>query len=235
MTYRIYLSPPDVGPLEEEFVLDALRSGWVAPLGPHVEAFEAEIAEYVGVKHAVALSSGTAGLHLGLLALGVAPGDEVVVPTMTFAATAFAVIYVGARPVFIDSEPVSYNLDPELLAELLHDRARRGRLPAAVITVDVFGQTADYARIEAVCAEHNVPILEDAAEALGAPEVWVIRYPVTPTASVAVKVVMLAVSDVDVGGIAKAVTLGAVVSGRVMVTEALRFVETLPAASLAQA
>ena len=167
MSYRIYLSPPDVGELEQEYVMDALRSGWVAPLGPHVDAFEREIAEYVGVEHAVALSSGTAGLHLGLIALGVGAGDDVVVPTMTFAATAFAVTYVGARPVFIDSESTSYNLDPELLAEYLASRAAAGQLPAAVVVVDIYGQTADYARILPICAEYGIPVLEDAAEALG--------------------------------------------------------------------
>jgi dTDP-4-amino-4,6-dideoxygalactose transaminase len=168
VSYRIYLSPPDVGHLEEEFVLDALRSGWVAPLGPHVDAFEQEVADYVGVEHAVALSSGTAALHLGLLALGVAAGDEVVVPTMTFAATAFAVRYVGATPVFVDSEPQSFNMDPDLLSSLLADRAAAGRPPAAVILVDIYGQTADYARLLSICLDYGVPVLEDAAEALGA-------------------------------------------------------------------
>ncbi len=168
MAHRIYLSPPDVGELEEEFVLDALRSGWVAPLGPHVEAFETEVAERVGVEHAVALSSGTAGLHLALMAMGVGPGDEVVVPTMTFGATAFAVNYTGAHPTFVDSEPLSWNMDPVRLADLLDSRARVGQLPAAVVPVDIYGQSADYTSIEAVCAEYGVPILEDAAEALGA-------------------------------------------------------------------
>lgn len=168
MSFRIYLSPPDVGDLEKQYVLEALDSGWVAPLGPHVDAFEAELAAAAGVGHAVALSSGTAALHLALLGLGVEAGDDVVVPTMTFGATAFAVTYVGANPVFLDSERQSWNLDPGLLATFLADRARAGRLPAAVIAVDVFGQAADYARIEAACAEHGVPLLEDAAEALGA-------------------------------------------------------------------
>jgi len=167
MSYRIYLSPPDIGELEQEYVLDALRSGWVAPLGPHVDAFEREIAEYVGVEHAVALSSGTAGLHVALLALGVKAGDEVVVPTMTFAATAFAVTYVGAIPVFVDSEPQSYNLDPDLLASFLASRSAAGRLPAAVVVVDVYGQPADYDRLVPICEEFGVPLLEDAAEALG--------------------------------------------------------------------
>jgi dTDP-4-amino-4,6-dideoxygalactose transaminase len=168
MTYRVYLSPPDVGELEEEYALDALKSGWVAPLGPHVLAFEREIADYVGVEHAVALSSGTAGLHLALLSLGVGPGDDVVVPTLTFAATAFAVTYVGATPIFIDSESTSWNIDPGLLAGFLSERSARGALPAAVVVVDIFGQTADYERIESICAEFSVPIIEDAAEALGA-------------------------------------------------------------------
>ena len=147
MRMRIYLSPPDVGEEEKAAVLAALDSGWVAPLGPEVDGFEADMAEFCGVPHAVALSSGTAALHLGLLCLGVKPGDQVVVPTLTFGATAFAVTYVGARPVFIDSEPHSWNLDPDLLAEYLADAARRGALPAAVVPVDVFGRTADYDRI----------------------------------------------------------------------------------------
>ncbi|MGA2933143.1 MAG: aminotransferase class I/II-fold pyridoxal phosphate-dependent enzyme [Acidimicrobiales bacterium] len=168
MPFRIYLSPPDVGDLEKEYVTDAIGSGWVAPLGPHVDAFESEIAAYVGVEHAVALSSGTAGLHLALLAIGVGAGDDVVVPTMTFGATAFAVTYVGARPVLLDSEPQSWNLDPDLLGDSLARRAAAGRLPAAVIAVDVFGQTADYDRIIPLCAEYGVPLIEDAAEALGA-------------------------------------------------------------------
>jgi len=168
MGFRIHLSPPDVGDLEKAYVADAIDSGWVAPVGPHVDAFESEMAAYIGVEHAVALCSGTAGLHLALLATGVGPGDEVVVPTMTFGATAFAVTYVGARPVFIDSEPRSWNLAPDLLAVLLAERAAVGRLPAAVIAVDVFGQAADYDRIVPLCAEFGVPLIEDAAEALGA-------------------------------------------------------------------
>ncbi len=168
MSYDVYLSAPNVGDLEKEYVLDALDSGWVAPLGPHVNDFEHELASMVGVDHAVALSSGTAGLHLSLLVAGVKTGDEVVVPTLTFAATAFAVKYIGAEPVFIDSEAQSLNLDPELLADFLSRRAAEDRLPAAVIVVDVFGQTANYTAIEKVCAEFGVPIIEDAAEALGA-------------------------------------------------------------------
>ena len=155
-------------PADEAALVDALRSGWVAPLGPAVDAFEADLAGVSGRAHAVALSSGTAALHLGLLALGVGPGDEVVVPTMTFAATAFAVTYTGARPVFLDVEPVSWNLDPFLLGEFLSARAAAERLPKAVIPVDVFGRPADYGAILPVCEQWGVPVLADAAEALGA-------------------------------------------------------------------
>jgi pyridoxal phosphate-dependent aminotransferase EpsN len=165
---RIYLSPPDVGELEREYVLAAIDSGWVAPLGPSVDAFEDEFARMLGVSGAVAVSSGTAALHLALLVLGVGPGDQVVVPTMTFVATANAVRYVGAEPVFVDSETVSWNLDPALVADELGDRARRGRLPAAVIGVDLYGQCADWARITDTCTRFGVPTIEDAAEALGA-------------------------------------------------------------------
>jgi dTDP-4-amino-4,6-dideoxygalactose transaminase len=165
---RLYLSPPDVGEAEREALLRAFDSNWIAPLGPEVDAFEAEFAAYHSIDNAVALSSGTAGLHLALVLLGVGPGDEVIVPTFTFAASAFATTYVGAEPVFLDSDHESWNLDPELLAAELADRAARGRLPAAVIAVDLYGQTADYEPIATTCAEHGVPLIEDAAEALGA-------------------------------------------------------------------
>ncbi|MEU5938161.1 aminotransferase class I/II-fold pyridoxal phosphate-dependent enzyme [Micromonospora sp. NPDC047548] len=171
MTGRILLSPPDVGILEESYIVDALRSGWVAPVGPDVEAFEREVAERVGCGHAVALSSGTAGLHLALLAIGVRPGDVVVVPTLTFVATANAVVYTGAEPVFVDCEPATGNLDPDLLAELLRDLRAGGRRVAAVLPVDMFGACADYTRILPLCAEAEVPIVADAAESLGASHV----------------------------------------------------------------
>lgn len=165
---RIYLSPPDVGPVERELLLDAFDSGWVAPLGPHVDAFEKEFAATVATEAAVALSSGTAALHLGLLLLGVRPGDEVLTSTLTFAATANAITYVGARPVFIDADRATWTMDAGLLAEELAACASRGRLPAAVVPVDLYGQCADYAKILATCEHYGVPVLEDAAEALGA-------------------------------------------------------------------
>ena len=165
---RIYLSPPHMGEDERRLLLEAFDSNWVAPLGPHVDAFEAEMAAFIGAKHAVALSTGTAGLHLSLVMLGVEPGDEVITSTLTFAATANAIVYCGAHPVFIDSSPETWTMDPGLLAAELEACGRRGRLPKAVIPVDLYGQCADYDAIARVCANAGVPIVEDAAEALGA-------------------------------------------------------------------
>jgi dTDP-4-amino-4,6-dideoxygalactose transaminase len=164
---RIYLSPPDVGPRERELLLDAFDSNWIAPLGPHVEAFEHEFADLVGVPHAVALSSGTAALHLALVALDIPAGRDVITSTMTFAATANAITYIGARPAFVDVSGDTWTIDPELLDEELTLRARYGKQAAAVIPVDLYGQCADYARLDAVCEKHGVPLIEDAAEALG--------------------------------------------------------------------
>jgi dTDP-4-amino-4,6-dideoxygalactose transaminase len=165
---RVYLSPPDVGEEERRLLLEALDSGWIAPLGPHVDLFETELARRVGVPHAVALSSGTAALHLALLLVGVGPGDDVLVPTFTFVATANAATYIGARPVLVDCDAATWQLAPDLVAQELEDRARRGALPRAVIAVDLYGQTADYGRLAPMCEEYGVPLVEDAAEALGA-------------------------------------------------------------------
>lgn len=165
---RIYLSPPHLSGEELDLVRDAFRSNWIAPLGPHVEAFERELASAVGVPHAVALSSGTAALHLALHLLGVGPGDEVICPTLTFVATASPIIYQQARPVFLDVSPATWTLDPALLEEELTVRSREGRLPAAVIAVDLYGQCTDYGTIVPLCARHGVPLVADAAEALGA-------------------------------------------------------------------
>lgn len=167
-TDRILMSKPDVGELEEQYVLSAIRSGWIAPLGPDVDAFESEIATRAGVQHAVALASGTAALHLGLLSLGVKKNDIVVTPTMTFVATANAVAYTGATPYFVDSDPVTGNIDPNLLDRVLTDLERAGTPASAVVTVDLLGKTADYSRIEPLCASRNIPLFCDAAESLGA-------------------------------------------------------------------
>jgi len=164
---RVFLSPPDVGPEERRMLLDAFDSNWIAPLGPHVDAFEDELAKQIGVGHAVALSSGTAALHLALLLAGVDRDDEVLVPSFTFIATAAAVSYLGARPVFVDCAADSWNVDPVLVEEVLTRRAAEGRLPAALVTVDLYGETADYAALEPLCRRFGVPLVEDAAEALG--------------------------------------------------------------------
>jgi dTDP-4-amino-4,6-dideoxygalactose transaminase len=168
MSERIYLSPPDMSAQEREALLAAFDSNWIAPLGPEVDAFERELALRTGVSAAAALSSGTAALHLGLILLDVGPGDEVWTASLTFAATANAIRYVGATPVFIDSERKSWNMDPALLQEALRDAASKGALPKAVIGVDLYGQCADYDAILAACGEYGVPVIEDAAEALGA-------------------------------------------------------------------
>lgn len=164
---RVLLSAPDVGPREEELVLQALRSGWVAPLGPMVDAFEQAMADRCGRAHAVALASGTAALHLGLLELGAAPGRVVVVPTMTFAATANAVAYTGATPVFVDCDPATGNLDPGLLERALTALTAEGADVAAVIPVDLLGRSADYAALTAVTDAFGIPVMADAAESLG--------------------------------------------------------------------
>ena len=165
---RIYLSSPHMSSLEREFLLDAFDSNWIAPLGPHIDAFEKEFAERVGTREAVALSSGTAALHLALILLGVGRDDEVLTSTFTFTATANAITYVGATPVFIDSDRDTWNMDPELLAAELQACARRNKLPKAVVVVDLYGQCADYGPIREICSRYDVPIIEDAAEALGA-------------------------------------------------------------------
>ncbi len=167
-TKRIYLSPPHLNGREKEYLNDAFDSNWITTLGPHVEAFEQEVCRRFSINAAVALSSGTAAIHLALLNLGIKPGDEVFCSDLTFAATANAITYCGATPVFIDSSRDTWNMDPSLLAEELHSRNQRGKLPKAVIPVDLYGQTADYAPILHACAQYGIPVVEDAAEALGA-------------------------------------------------------------------
>jgi dTDP-4-amino-4,6-dideoxygalactose transaminase len=165
---QIFLSPPDMAGDERKALLEAFDSGWIAPQGPHVTMFEEAFAERIGVPYAVAVSSGTAALHLAMVAIGVGPGDEIATSTLTFVASVNAIRYAGAQPVLIDSEQKSWNLDPDLLAEELEASARRDRPLKAVVVVDVFGQCADYEAIQNVCQFYEVPIIEDAAEALGA-------------------------------------------------------------------
>lgn len=163
----IHLSAPDVGDAERAALVGAFDSGWIAPVGPDLDAFEAELAAYSGAPGAVGLSSGTAALHLALLLAGVGRDDEVVVQSATFAASAFAVHHAGAVPVFCDSERGSWCLDPQLLDDFLDARAAEGRLPKAVMPVDLYGSTANYPAIIAVCENFGVAVVRDAAEALG--------------------------------------------------------------------
>lgn len=167
MNKRIFLSPPDVGAEERALLLDAFDSNWIAPLGPHVDAFEQEFAAFVGMPHAVALSSGTAAIHLALIALGVGPGDKVLTSTLTFAATANAITYVGATPVFVDVDPVSWTMDVGLVEQAFKDAARKGKQYRALLTVDLYGQCADYDQLEKLCEQYGVLLIEDAAEAVG--------------------------------------------------------------------
>lgn len=164
---RIHLSSPDVGEAEEAALVRAIRGGWVAPLGPEVDAFEAELAALSDRAHCVALASGTAALHLGLLVLGVKPGDAVLTSTMTFAATANAITYTGAEPVFVDSDETG-NINPDLLQHAVEALGLEGRRVAAVVPVDLLGKVAAHERIDTIAAAHGVPVLSDAAESLGA-------------------------------------------------------------------
>lgn len=165
---RIHLSVPHMGGLEQEFVRDAFESNWIAPLGPHVEAFEREFCAHVNAPHGVALATGTAALHLAYQLVGVGPGDDVLVSTLTFSATVNPILYLGARPVFIDCERESWNLDPDLLESVLEERRRAAKPPKAVAVVHLYGQCADLDRLVDLCSRYEVPLIEDAAEALGA-------------------------------------------------------------------
>jgi dTDP-4-amino-4,6-dideoxygalactose transaminase len=153
---------------EQDYIAEAFATNWIAPLGPHVDAFEREFCRTVGAGHALALSSGTAALHLALLLAGVGRGDEVLVSTLTFSASVNPILYLGGYPTFIDSERDSWNMDPALLGETIEARAASGRLPKAVVVVHLYGQSADLNPILETCARYNLPLIEDAAEALGA-------------------------------------------------------------------
>jgi dTDP-4-amino-4,6-dideoxygalactose transaminase len=160
------LSAPAVTQSDIEAVAKALKTGWLAPKGPDLERFETQIANYLGVSHAVGLNSGTAALHLGLKYLGVNPGDAVLIPTLTFGATAFAVTYLGAEPVFIDSDD-SWNMDPEQTRMALETLVTEGRRVGAVLPVDLYGSPANYGGLLPLFAEFDVPVFEDSAEGLG--------------------------------------------------------------------
>ncbi len=170
---HIHLSLAHMSGKEEEFIHEAFLTNWVVPLGPNVDGFENDLAAWLGEKsasplHVVALSSGTAAIHLALVMLGVGPGDEVICQSFTFAASANPIVYQGATPVFVDSEPDTWNMDPELLRQAIDDRLRAtGKLPKAIIPVHLYGTPARMDEINSVASAYGIPIVEDAAEALG--------------------------------------------------------------------
>ena len=170
MNKKIWLSLAHMGGHEQDFIKEAFDTNWVVPLGPNVNAFEAALSEYLGEnRHAVALSAGTAALHLGLIQLGVGAGDEVICQSFTFAASANPVVYCGGVPVFVDSEEETWNIDPVLLEKAILDRKEKtGKVPKAIIPVHLYGMPAKMDEICAVAEKYGVPVLEDAAEALGA-------------------------------------------------------------------
>lgn len=168
LTQRIWLSSPHLGEEETAFVEEAFRTNWIAPLGPHVDAFERELAVEVGVGHAAALSSGTAAIHLALQLLGVQPGDTVFCSSLTFVGSCNPILYCGAQPVFIDSEPATWNMSPAALERAFAWAQAQGRLPRCVIIVNLYGQSADMDALLPICERYGVPVLEDAAESLGA-------------------------------------------------------------------
>lgn len=165
---RIYLASPHMGGRELDFVHEAFETNWVAPLGPNVNNFEQELAEMVGANAAAALSSGTAAIHLALKALDVQSGDEVFCSSLTFSASANPITYEKAIPVFIDSEYTTWNMCPIALEKAFQASVLKGKLPKAVIVVNLYGQSADYDKIKGLCDQYGVPIIEDAAESLGA-------------------------------------------------------------------
>ena len=167
MNKRIYLSPPCMNGTEIEFINEAFQTNWISPFGPNLTGFEKEMCEYVGAKHSVALASGTGAIHMGLKYLGVGCGDIVFCSDFTFSGSCNPVAYLGAKLVFIDSDYESFNMDPDALKIAFEKYDAMGKLPKAVIVVDLYGNSANYEKIIPLCKKYNVPILEDAAEALG--------------------------------------------------------------------
>jgi dTDP-4-amino-4,6-dideoxygalactose transaminase len=164
---RIYLSPPHMSGYEMKYIQESFDQNWIAPLGPNVNAFEETLAKYCGVKYAAALSSGTAAIHLALIILGVKPGDEVIASTFTFSATVNPILYQGAFPILVDSEPHTWNMDPHLLQIAIKDRMAKGLKPKAIIPVHLYGMPANIEAIMKIANQYDIPVIEDAAEALG--------------------------------------------------------------------
>jgi dTDP-4-amino-4,6-dideoxygalactose transaminase len=168
MKPKIWLSSPHMGGIEKDFVAEAFETNWIAPVGPNIDGFENDLINFTACKSAVALSSGTAAIHLGLIILGVKPGDEVLCQSFTFAATANPIIYLGAKPIFVDSEKETGNMDPKLLEKAIIDRLNAGITPKVIIPVHLYGMPAKIEEISEIGAQYGIPVLEDAAESLGA-------------------------------------------------------------------
>jgi dTDP-4-amino-4,6-dideoxygalactose transaminase len=165
---KIWLSSPHMGGEEREFVQEAFDTNWIAPLGPHLNGFEGDLEAYLGENTtATALSSGTAGIHLAMILLGVQPGDEVICQSMTFSASANPIVYLGAKPIFVDSEIETWNMDPRFLEEAIRDRIKKYKKPKAIIAVHLYGMPAKMDAISAIANKYEIPVVEDAAEALG--------------------------------------------------------------------
>jgi dTDP-4-amino-4,6-dideoxygalactose transaminase len=167
MKPKIWLSPPHMGGTEQKYIQDAFNSNWVAPLGPNVDAFENSLSRYTGLKHSAALSSGTAAIHLALIILGVERVDEVIASSFTFSATVNPIVYQGALPILVDSEPETWNMEPELLETAIKDRISKGNKPKAIIAVHLYGMPANIGEIIEIADRYEIPVIEDAAEALG--------------------------------------------------------------------
>lgn len=165
---RVFLSPPHMSGLEQEYIRRAFQSNFIAPLGPMVDAFEREFSEATGVPHSLALSSGTAAIHLAMKVLGIGPGDTVIASTLTFIGSVTPITFQGATPIFIDCDRKSWTMDPELLEETMKECAEQGQVPKAVLPTDLYGQCCDYEKLRAVCDPYGVPLIVDAAEAMGA-------------------------------------------------------------------
>lgn len=167
MNTKIWLSSPHMSGHELEFINEAFATNWIAPLGPNVNGFEQDLAEYCGMKHAAALISGTSAIHLALIMLGIKSGDEIICQSFTFSGSANPIKYVGAKPLFIDSETESWNMDPVLLEEAIKERMDNGKKPKAIIIVHLYGMPAKIDKIKETSIKYKIPLIEDAAEALG--------------------------------------------------------------------
>jgi dTDP-4-amino-4,6-dideoxygalactose transaminase len=167
MQDKLYLSSPHMGGHEIQFVNQAFDTNWIAPLGPNVDGFESDLCAYTGTKHAAALSSGTAAIHLALILLGVKAEDEVICSTFTFSASCNPIVYQGALPVFVDSESKTWNMSPEFLEAAIKDRIAKGKKPKAIILVHLYGMPAQLDELIDIANYYEIPIIEDAAEALG--------------------------------------------------------------------